>query len=103
MTRYWLLPLRVMPFASPSMYIGPSGESVPSRTIVAPSRLGSNRITPPTELIWLAAHRMDPTSVPPLVFVTVRKRKSSDAVAATDGVVLDGIFGATGSSAQAPS
>src|SRR6476620_5219585 len=102
MTRYWLFPLRVMPFEGPTTYMGPSGASGPLRTIVAPSSAGAKRIAPPADPIRPAAHRIEPESAPPLVLVTV---SSTNSPVGTDALGLDGalVFGLTGSSAQAPS
>src|SRR6478672_3637597 len=91
-----------MPFAGPTRYMGPSGDTGAFRTIVAPSRLGSKWIAPPAEWIWSAAQRMEPTTWSPLVLVTVTSTKSP--VGAPDrALALVGSVGATDSSAQAPS
>src|SRR5688500_7460560 len=57
---------------------------------------------PPPAATCAAAQRSEPTSVPPLVFVTVTVTHSP-ARADAFGAGADKFLGATGSSAQAPS
>src|SRR5687767_14162009 len=91
-------PLMVIPLsAGPSMVLGPSMNTVESSAIVSPARLGSKRMVPPVGC--LAAQRSDPTSLPPLLVVTITTLIPDDALA----VGVDSFLGPTGSSAQAAS
>src|ERR671910_833647 len=86
------------------MYTIPASRSSASSAMVSPAILASIHILPlpPPAATCAAAQRSEPTSVPPLVFVTVTVTHSP-ARADAFGAGGDGFPGATGSSAQAPS
>src|SRR5215203_895044 len=86
------------------MYTVFASFSSASSEIVSPAILASIHMLPPPTpaATCAAAHRSEPTSVPPLVFVTVTETHSP-ARAAALGARADGFLGATTSSAQAPS